>query len=69
MIKLGSNKLGTPSWRNQNILSDQDLKNIYGKQAVQYLSQKNILVMLRNIYHLFCLYSYQPKNYGLALWG
>ena len=41
MINLGSQKLGIPGWRNQNILSDETLKNLYGQQAVQYFIQNN----------------------------
>ena len=41
MIKLGSKKLGMQGWRDQNVLSDHILKNIYGKQAVQYFNQNN----------------------------
>ena len=40
MINLGLKKSGIPGWRNQNILNDQTLKTIYGKQALQYLNQK-----------------------------
>ena len=41
MINLGSKQIGSPGWRNQKILSDETLKNIYGKQALQYFSQNN----------------------------
>ena len=41
MINLGSKKLGSPGWRNQNILSDETLKNIYGEQAQQYFIKHN----------------------------
>ena len=41
MIKLGSKKLGMQGWRDQNVLDDHILKNIYGKQAVQYFNQNN----------------------------
>ena len=41
MINLGLKKSGIPRWRNQNILNDETLKTIYGKQALQYLNQKN----------------------------
>ena len=41
MINLGLKKSGIPGWRNQNILNDETLKTIYGKQALQYLDQKN----------------------------
>ena len=41
MINLRSKKIGKPGWENQNILSDETLKNIYGQQALQYFSQDN----------------------------
>ena len=41
MINLGSKRLGMPGWRNQYVLSDEILKNIYGQQAMQYFSQEN----------------------------
>ena len=41
MINLGLKKSGIPGWRNQNILNDETLKTIYGKQALQYLNQNN----------------------------
>ena len=41
MINLGSKQIGMPGWRNQNILSDENLKNIYGQQALQYFNQQN----------------------------
>ena len=41
MINLGSKKLGMPGWRNQNILPDETLKNLYGEQALQYFNQNN----------------------------
>ena len=41
MIDLGTKKLGARGWRNQNLLSDETLKTIYGKQALQYLNQNN----------------------------
>ena len=41
MIKLGSTKIGMPGWRNENILSDETLKNIYGQQALQYFNEDN----------------------------
>ena len=41
MINLGSKKIGMPGWRNENILSDENLKNIYGKQALQYFNEDN----------------------------
>ena len=39
MIDLGSKKVGMTRLRNQNILSDQTLKNTYGKQAFQYFNE------------------------------
>jgi len=41
MINFGSTKLGMPGWRNQNIINDETLKNIYGEQAIQYCNQNN----------------------------
>ena len=41
MINLRLKKSGMPRWRNQNILNDETLKKIYGKQAHQYLNQNN----------------------------
>ena len=41
MINLGSTKIGMPGWRNENILSDKTLKNIYGQQAFQYFNKDN----------------------------
>ena len=41
MIDLGFKKSGFQGWRNQNILNDETLKNIYGQQAIQYFSQNN----------------------------
>ena len=41
MINFGLKKSGIPGWRNQNILNDETLKNIYGKQAVQYSNPKD----------------------------
>ena len=43
MINLGSKKLGMPGWRNQNFLSDETLKNIYGQYAFQYFNEGNSL--------------------------
>ena len=40
MINLGLKKSGIPGWRNQNILNDETLKTIYGKQALQFLNKK-----------------------------
>ena len=42
MIKLGSKELGMSGWRDQNILDDQILKNIYGKRALQYCNQNDL---------------------------
>ena len=39
MINLGSKKLGSSGWKNQNILSDETLRNLYGQQASQFLNQ------------------------------
>jgi len=39
MIDIGSKKLGMERWRNQNTLSDETLKNVYGDQAKQYSNQ------------------------------
>ena len=44
MINLGSKKLGMSGWRNQNILNEETLKKLYGKQAIQYFNQ-NISVL------------------------
>jgi ribosomal protein S18 acetylase RimI-like enzyme len=41
MINLGSKKIGMPGWRNENILSDETLKNIYGQQALQYANKNS----------------------------
>ena len=41
MIKLGSKRIGMHGLRNQNILTDETLKNLYGKQAIQYFNQNN----------------------------
>ena len=41
MINIGSNKIGMPGRRNENILSDEVLKNLYGQQAQQYFNQNN----------------------------
>ena len=41
MINLGLKKAGMPGWRNQNILNDETLKTIYGKQALQYFDQND----------------------------
>tara|TARA_B100000945_G_scaffold193116_1_gene155014 strand:- start:441 stop:983 length:543 start_codon:yes stop_codon:yes gene_type:complete len=41
MIDLGFKKSGMPGWRNQNILNDETLETIYGKQSLQYFNQNN----------------------------
>ena len=41
MIDLGLKKPGMPGWRNQNIINEETLKNIYGLQAYQYFNKKN----------------------------
>ena len=41
MINLGSTKIGMPGWKNEKLLSDETLKNIYGQQAFQYFNQTN----------------------------
>ena len=41
MINFGFKESGIPGWRNQNILNDETLKKIYGKQAIQYFNKKN----------------------------
>ena len=41
MINLGSTKIGMPGWKNEKLLSDETLKNIYGKQSFQYFNQTN----------------------------
>ena len=41
MIDFGLKKLSFPEWKNQNILNDETLKNLYGKNAIQYFN-KNI---------------------------
>ena len=38
MINLGSTKFGMPGWKNEKLLSDETLKNIYGQQAFQYVN-------------------------------
>ena len=40
MINFGK-KLGTPNWRNENILSHKTLKNKYGQQAQKYVIKNN----------------------------
>ncbi len=39
MINIGKKKIGGPGWRNQNRISDELLKNLYGQQASQYFNQ------------------------------
>ena len=41
MIDFGLKKPAMPGWRNQNKLNDDTLKDIYGKEALQYFNQKN----------------------------
>ena len=41
MINLGAKKLSMPGWGNQDALSDETLKNIYGQHALQYFNQNN----------------------------
>ena len=41
MIDLGSKRIGMSKWRNENILSDETLKNIYGQHALQYFNKNN----------------------------
>ncbi len=41
MINIGSKKIGMPGWRNENFLSDETLKNIYGEHAIQHFNQNN----------------------------
>ena len=41
MIDLGLKRLGMPGRGNENFLSDETLKNIYGQQAIQYFNQDN----------------------------
>ena len=41
MINLGLKKSGMPGWRNQNIINEETLKNIYGLQAHQYFNKNN----------------------------
>ncbi len=41
MINLGSKKIGMLGRRDENTLSDETLKKIYGQQAIQYFSQNN----------------------------
>ena len=41
MIKFVLKELGMPGWRNQNILNDQTLKNLYGEEALQIFNQDN----------------------------
>ena len=41
MINFGLKKSGISRVSHQNILNDETLKNIYGKQAIQYLNKNN----------------------------
>tara|TARA_B100000965_G_scaffold261585_1_gene220642 strand:+ start:234 stop:776 length:543 start_codon:yes stop_codon:yes gene_type:complete len=41
MIDFGLKKLSFPEWKNQNVINDETLKNLYGKNAIQYFN-KNI---------------------------
>ena len=41
MINFGIKKSVISRWRNQNIINDETLKNIYGQQAFQYFNQTN----------------------------
>ena len=41
MINLGSKKIGMPGWRNENIISEETLNNLYGQQALQYFNEDN----------------------------
>ena len=41
MIDFRLRKSGISGWRDQNILNDETLKNIYGQQAMQYSNQNN----------------------------
>ena len=41
MINVGSNKIGMLGRRNEYILSEEVLKNLYGQQANQYFNQNN----------------------------
>ena len=40
MINFGFKKSGMPGLNNKNILNDETLKTIYGKQAIQHSNQK-----------------------------
>ena len=40
MINFGSKQLGMPGRRNHNMIDEETLKNIYGKQALQHFDQK-----------------------------
>ena len=48
MINLGSKKLGMQGWRNHNILSDENLKIIYGG-SVNSSNCSNVL-KLKNVH-------------------
>ena len=41
MINLGLTNSGISKWRNQNLLNDETLKNIYGQQALQNFNKDN----------------------------
>ena len=41
MIDFGLKKLSFSEWKNQNVINDETLKNLYGKNAIQYFN-KNI---------------------------
>ena len=41
MINLGSTKIGMSGWKNEKLLSDESLINIYGTQSFQYFNQTN----------------------------
>ena len=41
MINFEMRKSGMLGRRNQNILNDETLKNIYGSQSLQYFNQDN----------------------------
>ena len=41
MINIGFKNSRMPGWRNQSILNDETLKNIYGQQAFQYFNQND----------------------------
>ena len=41
MINFGQNKIGSSGWKNQNKLSEEVLKNIYGTEATQFFNSNN----------------------------